>query len=266
MGIPMMVDSDWLAAVDAFVRANAEGVPVPANADDSRFYDVRPVYVRTSWTWDDDEKFWKAKMNFVARDAPTNSVYDVYAPTFSSADAPTVSGRAFAVWRGRWELLDRQTVNYTGGVGINVTGGLIENTGVTSIITQGADSQTLTGNVVLEGEFVSNGLTLGLRDDFIRGGRGITVSPPSGMSASRGWLVTWSGVEVTTLGSATAASLVREVAIAEGANARAAGDTLELTAPPTRTLRIVTGVAINPNNGSLIVQHETVEVVVPQQS
>ena len=135
MGIPMMVDSDWLAAVDAFVRANAEGVPAPANAADSRFYDVRPIYVRTSWTWNDDEKFWKAKMNFVARDAPTNSVYDVYAPTFSSADAPTVSGRAFAVWRGRWELLDRPNLEYSGGDGIIVDSidGVISNTGVLSV-------------------------------------------------------------------------------------------------------------------------------------
>lgn len=135
MGVPMMVDSDWLAAVDAFVRANAEGLPAPTNAADSRFYDVRPIYVRTAWTWDDDDKFWKAKMNFVARDAPTNSVYDVCAPTFSSSDKPTASGRAFAVWRGRWELLDRPTVEYTGGDGISVdvANGVISNAGVLGV-------------------------------------------------------------------------------------------------------------------------------------
>lgn len=164
MGVPMMVDSDWLAAVDAFVRANAEGVPAPVKAADSRFYDVRPIYVRTSWTWDNNDKIWKSKMNFIARDAPTNSVYDVCAPTFSSANTPTASGRAFAVWRGRWELLDRPGAEYSGGDGINVdnVSGVITNTGIIDAII------SVTGTS--DGTAVNDGSTLFFAEDDFRVG------------------------------------------------------------------------------------------------
>lgn len=105
MGIPMMVDSDWLAAVDAFVRANAEGVPAPANAADSRFYDVRPISIQSGWT-SNGAGVWSAEAAFIVNDAVDASfVFPVYAP-LSLGEKPSLpTTKMFAVWRGRWEII-----------------------------------------------------------------------------------------------------------------------------------------------------------------
>lgn len=142
MGIPMMVDSDWLAAVDAFVRANTEGVPAPANAADSRFYDVRPAVLRTIWTWDDDALSWTCKFRFIVNGEQASTAYDCYAPSFLKSTAPPVSSssvnpRVYVVWRGRWEVVSfvPSVPEYVGGDGINVdnVNDVISNTGVLGV-------------------------------------------------------------------------------------------------------------------------------------
>ena len=289
MGVPMMVDSDWLAAVDAFVRANAEGVPTPANAADSRFYDVRPIYVRTSWTWDDDDKFWKAKMNFVARDAPTNSVYDVCAPTFSSADTPTVSGRAFAVWRGRWELLDRPNLEYSGGDGISVNGtdGVISNTGVLGVYVGDSPTAPNSSPSLQRGNICFSDDDFKLDDlgnDSI-GWRGVALkNPPKNyqFSSGNGVSVDVSGNAVTITNTApndpieysqeaagamlpATSGVIRGVAIASAARAYASvstgvgGGVLTFTMPTGVPITVVTGVSQN-SDGTLNVTRQMIYV------
>lgn len=142
MGIPMMVDSDWLAAVDAFVRANTEGVPAPASAADSRFYDVRPAVLRTKWTWNDDALSWTCKFRFIVNGEQASTAYDCYAPSFLKSTAPPVSSssvnpRVYVVWRGRWEVVSfvPSVPEYVGGDGISVdnVNDVISNTGVLGV-------------------------------------------------------------------------------------------------------------------------------------
>ena len=282
MGVPMMVDSDWLAAVDAFVRANAEGVPAPANAADSRFYDVRPIYVRSSWTWNDDDEIWKAKMNFVVRDAPALSVYDVYAPTFSSANAPTVSGRAFAVWRGRWELLDRPRPEYSGGNGINITtDNEIENTGVLNV-NGVALSVVLDTRMFETSPNWSNCFCL-KHSSELRGGGAIVVTDrtnnnvtPGGVAPESYQQISFAGLPVTVGGSEPTGPYKGAVAVAFYSNSGSALPAATVTASLarfddatgelafststlyTKTIEVVTNAVYNQSTGLIGLTKETI--------
>lgn len=141
MGIPMMVDSDWLAAVDAFVRANAEGVPAPANAADSRFYDVRPVSIRSGWIQKGDSASpWSADAAFIVNDTvDTSFVF----PVFAYGYKPNVSGTGYAVWRGRWEFLGAPNIR------LRITKGVfLEDLGSPSTVSVPTKLATETADVV----------------------------------------------------------------------------------------------------------------------
>lgn len=120
MGTPVLVDSDWLEAVDAYIRSRTDA-PLPAPTDGgSRFYDVRPVQIDGEWSSStvDGATIWRASAHFIINDVVDKSVkIDVYAPLATDAAAsPTASGaRVFVVWRGRWELL---TGAQRGGAGV----------------------------------------------------------------------------------------------------------------------------------------------------
>lgn len=110
MGTPVLVDSEWLEAVDAFVRSRMEA-PLPAPTDGgSRFYDVRPAKIVGEWktTTIDSIKHWSATAYFIINDVVDKSFeIDVYAPLSAGSDkAPSLGDASvFVVWRGRWELL-----------------------------------------------------------------------------------------------------------------------------------------------------------------
>lgn len=141
MGTPVLVDSDWLEAVDAFVRSRTEA-PLPAPSDaGSRFYDVRPARLVRDWnlTTIDRVQVWRATANFIVNNVvDKSSKIDVYAPlAIYSQDQPTpAKENIFVVWRGRWELLAYfpETRYYSaGGIQINQIDRTIKNAGVTSI-------------------------------------------------------------------------------------------------------------------------------------
>ena len=102
MNKPVFVSREWCEKVDAALGETPEQPPV--NVAPSRFYDVRPVALQSDWT-QNPAGVWSADAAFIVNDTvDTSFVFPVYAP-LALGEEPEQMGAAFAVWRGRWELV-----------------------------------------------------------------------------------------------------------------------------------------------------------------
>ena len=102
MSEPVFVEKSWVDKVDAELKNDAPPQPV-ASPPSSRFYDVRPVSIRSDWIQKGDSASpWSADAAFIVNDTVDMSfIFRVYAYGYK----PNVSGSGYAVWRGRWEFL-----------------------------------------------------------------------------------------------------------------------------------------------------------------
>ena len=190
MSEPVFVSKEWVERVDAELKTDAPPQPV-APPPSSRFYDVRPVVVQSEWT--QGGSLWSAEAAFVVNDAVDASF--VF-PVVAYGAKPSVSGACYAVWRGRWELLCRPGLEYSGGDGIDVDNinGVITNTGVTSAVIAVAGAST--------GATVNDGSILYFSDEDFRAGSRDTDSdgrsPCVALNAKRIIsLVAGDGIDVT---------------------------------------------------------------------
>ncbi len=269
MGIPMLVDSDWLDRATSALNALNAGAgngdaPTPAPPGTaSRFYDVRPAVLRTAWTWSDDELSWTCKIRFVVGGEQAATLYDVYAPTFLKSTKPPVTNysansNVYVVWRGRWEVVSFVPLTtYSGGEGIAIDESTrtISNAGVLSVYV--GDSATVptsarTGAVCFSDEdFVLSDL-----ETDSSGWRAVALKAKTprevGFSAV---YETDGGTEATS--TVTLVEIDKSFAWGE---VSLDGSTLTLRKPTTRTLKVVTGVTLN-SDGSLYVA--TREITVP---
>lgn len=102
MSEPVFVSKDWVEKVDAAIENDAPPQPV-APPPSSRFYDVRPVSIRSDWIQEGDSASpWSADAAFIVNGTVDTSFIF---PIFAYGYKPNVSGTGYAVWRGRWEFL-----------------------------------------------------------------------------------------------------------------------------------------------------------------
>lgn len=261
MSEPVFVEKSWVDKVDAAIENDAPPQPV-APPPSSRFYDVRPIKFTTDGKRGDDG-IYSAKAQLIINGSLNENEITVYAATPDHASALDAGSNNYAVWRGRWEVLNKRPAQYRSGAGITITNGFIINSGVTSIaVSTNSGSAKCWGDVVLSRDFVfkeANVIQLAKPIDLV-GGLGINVDVVNDTQT-----ISFTGIPVNVSGVSGSVSKIFVDAEANAVYNANAG-TLRLSAPPTRTLRIVTGVAINPDDGSLIVQQDTVDVVVPKQA
>lgn len=102
MSEPVFVEKSWVEDVNAALRNDAPQ-PEPAPPPSSRFYDVRPVSIRSAWTQSGDSASpWSADAAFIVNGTvDTSFIFKVYAYGYK----PNYSSVGYAVWRGRWEFL-----------------------------------------------------------------------------------------------------------------------------------------------------------------
>jgi hypothetical protein len=140
MSKPVFVSQEWCEKVDAALGDKPE--QPPANVAPSRFYDVRPVSIRSEWIQEGDSASpWSADAAFIVNDTvDTSFVF----PVFAYGSRPNGSETGFAVWRGRWEFLGARPVQYRSGDGITIANGFIINSGITSMtVSTGSEVRTL---------------------------------------------------------------------------------------------------------------------------
>ena len=138
----VLVRKSWAEKVDASVNAgdsqraakNAESSPRP-----SLFYDVRRIQIHSearrlsSSLYEYDAYFVRSDGTF-----DYNFEFQVYQWDASTTTLYKYADRVWAVWRGRWEILEGRPTTLYGGTGLSVTpsGGAssseytLENTGV----------------------------------------------------------------------------------------------------------------------------------------
>lgn len=275
MGTPVLVDSEWLEAVDAFVRSRMEA-PLPAPTDGgSRFYDVRPARTDGSWkkiklAVDDESEVdvWTAKAHFIVNGVVDKSlVIDVYAPLeYRMTDQPTdLSDGIFVVWRGRWEMMTTPQLMLIGGEGIEITRSgvfnrarTIANTGVTAIrigdVNYGHGEVNFNANDFV---YAAEGVSLKYPDGNISGSDYINVATTD--PATRAKKIIWTGFWARDPSQTGARCF--GVVVENGAAAKINGTHLELSRPATQYLTYVSGVSLK--NGELVVTRNTIEYVVP---
>lgn len=99
----VLISRAWAEKVNATLFGTADASPAIARA--SRFYDVRPASLASSWT-QNAAGVWTASACFIVRDVVDSSnAVPIYAPTAEEKPAGETGGRFFLVWRGRWEML-----------------------------------------------------------------------------------------------------------------------------------------------------------------
>lgn len=108
MSEPVFVEKSWVDKVDAAIENDAPPQPV-APPPSSRFYDVRPIDIRSGWT-QNDAGVWSANAAFIVNDSiDTSFIFPVYAPlSLGESPGTFVSTKMFAIWRGRWEVLPQK--------------------------------------------------------------------------------------------------------------------------------------------------------------
>lgn len=162
-----LISEAWAKRVDETIRRDAATFLAKSSPAPSRFYDLRPVRLQTSWA--SSGGIYKATARFIKDDGTVDNstTIDVYAPTLTSSPTNHVAGstRFDVVWRGRWEYLGEKAASsarYTGSDYIMVSGAAgpdgypIYNTGMTNarLVTRGtADSYSDHGTLYLSGAF-----------------------------------------------------------------------------------------------------------------
>lgn len=140
MSEPVFVSKDWVEKVDAELKNDAPSQPV-APSPSSRFYDVRPVSIRSDWIQKGDSASpWSADAAFIVNDTvDTSFVF----PVFAYGYKPNVSGTGYAVWRGRWEFLGAPNIR------ARITKGMfLEDLGTPSTVSIPTKIATETSDVV----------------------------------------------------------------------------------------------------------------------
>ena len=137
---PVFVSKEWVERVDAELKTDAPPQPV-ASPPLSRFYDVRPVSIRSDWIQRGDSASpWSADAAFIVNDAvDTSFVF----PVFAYGYKPNVSGTGYAVWRGRWEFLGAPNIR------LRINNGMfLEDLGSPSTVSVPTKISTKTSDVV----------------------------------------------------------------------------------------------------------------------
>lgn len=108
MSEPVFVEKSWVDKVDAAIENDAPPQPV-APPPSSRFYDVRPIDIRSGWS-QNNAGVWSANAAFIVNDSiDTSFIFPVYAPlSLGERPGTFASTKMFAIWRGRWEILPQK--------------------------------------------------------------------------------------------------------------------------------------------------------------
>lgn len=162
-----LISEEWAKRVDETMKNDATAFLSASKPARSRFFDVRPVQLKTSWA--SVSGVYKATARFVKSDGTidTSTTIDIYAPTLTSSPTNHVanSTRFDVVWRGRWEYLGEKpttSARYTGSDYITVSGAAgpdgfpIYNTGMTNaktVLGGTADSYSDIGTLYLGGKY-----------------------------------------------------------------------------------------------------------------
>lgn len=125
MNDAVLVSRRWLERVNERLFGSVV-LPVDATAETtcgSLFYDVRLVSIRGVWAYADG--VWTNTAAFIENDVViTGFTFPIYAPCYNGQQStrPNVGGRskAYAVWRGRWELLGNNASPTTYGAGVGM--------------------------------------------------------------------------------------------------------------------------------------------------
>lgn len=109
----VLVSRKWLERVNQEVFKQSDANEV-ARSNRSLFHDIRPIQIKipttgSVWTKEQDETVWHAEAYFIVNDTVDNSFsFPIYAPLYEAP--PGATGRAFAIWRGRWELYGEENI------------------------------------------------------------------------------------------------------------------------------------------------------------
>lgn len=108
---PVLVKRAWAQRVAQHIgeldEQLAAGAPAKQQFEVSRFYDIRPVLLRSAWS--EDGGGYVATASFIkdsAGNVETGYTFNVYAiPGAPEPEGTADVTRLFAVWRGRWEII-----------------------------------------------------------------------------------------------------------------------------------------------------------------
>lgn len=139
MSKPVFVSQEWCEKVDAALGDKPD--QPPTNVAPSRFYDVRPISIRSEWIQEGDSASpWSADAAFIVNDTvDTSFVF----PVFAYGYKPNVSGTGYAVWRGRWEFLGAPNIRLRINKGM-----FLEDLGSPSTVSVPTNFTTETADVV----------------------------------------------------------------------------------------------------------------------